>query len=58
MKKKNYNKKMFNNLVNGLIKKKIGLKILNFEVWVKDLEVFDVRFDDGMSKSPRGQILS
>ena len=43
--------------MNGLIKKNRA-ENLNFEVWVKDLEVFDVKFDDGMSKSPRGQILS
>jgi len=31
---------------------------LNFEVWVADRKVFDVRFDFSMSKSPRGQVLS
>ena len=31
---------------------------MNFEVWVKDLEVFDVKFVSSMSKSPRGQVLS
>ena len=31
---------------------------LNFEVWVADKKVFDVRFDFSMSKSPRGQVLS
>ena len=27
---------------------------LNFGLWVKDLEVFDLRFDDGMSILPTG----
>ena len=51
-------KELHTNPVNGLIKKRLEVKILNFEVWVADLEVFDVKFDFGMSKSPRGQILT
>ena len=30
---------------------------VNFEVWVADRKVFDVRFDFSMSKTPRGQVL-
>ena len=30
---------------------------LNFEVWVKDFQVFDLRFGFSTPKSPRGQIL-
>ena len=35
----------------------LGVVVLNFEVWVKDLEVFDLRFGFGMPKSPWGQVL-
>ena len=35
----------------------LGVVFLNFEVWVKDLEVFDLRFGFGMPKSPWGQVL-
>ena len=31
---------------------------LHFEVWVADLQGFDVRFESGMSNSPMGLILS
>ena len=31
---------------------------LHFEVWVADLQGFEVRFGFSMSKSPRGQVLN
>ena len=41
----------------GLIKKNIRVVFFNFEVWVKDFKVFDLRFRFSMPKSPRGQVL-
>ena len=35
----------------------LGVAFPNFEVWVKDLEVFDLRFGFSMQKSPWGQVL-
>ena len=35
----------------------LGVVFLNFEVWVKDLEVFDLKFGFSMPKSPWGQVL-
>ena len=39
-------------IVNGRV------VFLYFEIWVADLQGFDVRFGFSMSKSPRGQVLS
>ena len=44
--------------MNGLKANFLEVVFLHFEVWVADLQVFDVRFGFSMSKSPRGQVLS
>ena len=40
------------------LKKKLDIVFLNFEVWVAESKVFDIKFHFSMSKSPWGQVLS